>query len=433
MSHIIRFPETRPANHTVTTNAPGRLESTNTNNPAPRAAAPIPAHTRHDSSIDALADRYRRITEAETGANIPRTFPNASLIRLPNETAPQWLRRVLYTLRRRNEPAAVSLTRYTAITGDSSLTDGREELIEDVAAGRRITFDNTDTDASQAARARAFEQGIEFTAERVYENLSNYQARRRAIKSQLDYLKSVTTKAHRAKAWQDKKFPDVEHHVLARDSRAAHWFSHIEIDNDVTPAAWHTFDEEANKALLGFLPYCEALAPALRVRYLGKHRALGVYWSHVNTIAVDVRDTRSFIHEYGHHLDLAVFGGYSLTKEFEPIMRAYWELLDLENMTPAQVNYYMTPTEIFARAFEYYQAPNIAHGSMIINHKRIDTKAPYAPFKNDDLGANVFDTFDRIFGTTTPTTEATTTTTAAAHRNTAATITSNDWENIPLF
>lgn len=104
--------------------------------------------------------------------------------------------------------------------------------------------------------------------------------------------------------------------------------------------------------------------PDLRFRKLGNHRALGVYFSTVRTVAVDVRSPNSLLHEYGHHLDYYLLGegcpNLSLQPEFSSILHHYQEALSKESdsLTLKELDYFKTPTEVFARAVEVYWSCN---------------------------------------------------------------------------
>ncbi|MDI9589398.1 MAG: hypothetical protein QM234_10685 [Acidobacteriota bacterium] len=76
----------------------------------------------------------------------------------------------------------------------------------------------------------------------------------------------------------------------------------------------------------------------------------------MNTIAVDVRTSKSFIHEYSHYLDLALQNSFSTTPAFAEVVDNYRARLTLPKGldTPRKRAYYTTPTEIFERACEVY-------------------------------------------------------------------------------
>ena len=191
------------------------------------------------------------------------------------------------------------------------------------------------------------------------------------------------------------------------------------------------FEQICNK-----LPH--ALAhPELKFRKLGKHKATGLYDPILNIIAVDVRDTTSFIHEYGHYLDYnhGTNGEYSLSEEFEFIISSYknnfnlfftkkedelrntlmalgkerngYELIsikeklkaeELDNLRAAKklIDYYTTPTEIFARGFELWVFETITSDSKLLNSRDVyNNQIEYASFKG--LKESLFSFFKNIF------------------------------------
>jgi hypothetical protein len=191
------------------------------------------------------------------------------------------------------------------------------------------------------------------------------------------------------------------------------------------------FEQICNK-----LPH--ALAhPELKFRKLGKHKATGLYDPILNIIAVDVRDTTSFIHEYGHYLDYnhGTNGEYSLSEEFEFIISSYknnfnlfftkkeeelrntlmalgkerngYELIsikeklkaeELDNLRAAKklIDYYTTPTEIFARGFELWVFETITSDSKLLNLRDVyNNQIEYASFKG--LKESLFSFFNNIF------------------------------------
>lgn len=191
------------------------------------------------------------------------------------------------------------------------------------------------------------------------------------------------------------------------------------------------FEQICNK-----LPHALAY-PELKFRKLGKHKATGLYDPILNIIAVDVRDTTSFIHEYGHYLDYnhGTNGEYSLSEEFEFIISSYknnfnlffvkkeeelrstlmalgkerngYELIsikeklkaeELDNLRAAKklIDYYTTPTEIFARGFELWVFETIASDSKLLNSRDVyNNQIEYASFKG--LKESLFSFFNNIF------------------------------------
>ena len=148
-------------------------------------------------------------------------------------------------------------------------------------------------------------------------------------------------------------------------SRFNRYFGYVEYDEDVDiKAARAVADEfvELNERLFSGAANHNC---AIRLRKLGKHRALGVYFPQLNCMCVDIHSPDSFIHEYYHLLDDQL-GGISSKYEFHPICREYRELLmkrlrkdkeldkALSGSGKYNLKYYLRPTEIFARCGEMY-------------------------------------------------------------------------------
>lgn len=103
----------------------------------------------------------------------------------------------------------------------------------------------------------------------------------------------------------------------------------------------------------------------LRFRLLGKHKARGIFFPAVNSIAVDPNvmsdgklGVTSFSHEYAHFIDFnhTFDVPLSLQEEFQDILSDYQEKMDevMPELTKKKADYFKTPTEVFARSFEVY-------------------------------------------------------------------------------
>lgn len=186
-----------------------------------------------------------------------------------------------------------------------------------------------------------------------------------------------------ARAWEQKKLQDRDLLHLASVSPLNAYFTHIEIDQSVCATEWQDFEGQVLEALK-VLPWSKELAPVLRVRKLGRHKANGIYFPHVNTIAVDVRTSAAFIHEYSHYVDLALNNSFSTTKPFAEIVAKYRAQLELPEAldTVRKRAYYTTPTEIFARASEVYHYYQDSQTRLINNEAIEANRFDYAPLIN---------------------------------------------------
>ena len=132
-------------------------------------------------------------------------------------------------------------------------------------------------------------------------------------------------------------------------------FSHVEIDSAVDLKLFQKVQDEY-AAIRGFVGKTDK-APTLRFRKTGRHHALGVYHPHADNIAVDPRHPSSFLHEFAHHLD-HTYGDRNLSSssEFQPVLGAVQQSIRSNEILAAskKFDYFMTPTEIFARSSEMY-------------------------------------------------------------------------------
>lgn len=190
-------------------------------------------------------------------------------------------------------------------------------------------------------------------------------------------------------------------------------FRKVEIDTQKYEG--EIFDyEEFSKVEQDFLGVLDKLPqakaqPELKFRRLGKHKAWGIYSPFLNILAVDVRHTESFIHEYGHYLDFKHGDEvYSEKSTFLPIIKAYKDkLMELaeddkyaQKLTMKRRDYYLIPTEIFARAFELWVSGTIVSDATIISSTETYNSQPeYIAFSH--IKELVFSFFNAIFPSST--------------------------------
>lgn len=205
-----------------------------------------------------------------------------------------------------------------------------------------------------------------------------------------------------------------------------------EFDYNLFRKVEEDFEEICNK-----LPHASA-QPELKFRKLGKHKATGLYAPFLNILAVDVRNTESFIHEYGHYLDYKHDGkeNYSLRDDFEHIITSYSnnfkitfqkkedELLtrlmkaskesasgtsivsleekrlsaelELLKKSNKMFDYFTTPTEIFARGFELWVFETItSNSSLLASRETYSSRIEYVSFNG--IKESLFSFFATIF------------------------------------
>lgn len=194
----------------------------------------------------------------------------------------------------------------------------------------------------------------------------NYQE---AFSASLNALFAAASEKTIATITSDKIYQDEElnNHTIFNQTG----FRKCEIDTEKYQGKG--FDKNAFREVeQDWLKLCNKLPhskqePEFKMRKLGKHKATGLYYPHANILAVDVRSTNSFVHEYGHYLDFT----YQENRETISVsnaafreIRSLYEvaLCDLIANTDSfeamaiekKMNYFTTPTEVFARAFELW-------------------------------------------------------------------------------
>lgn len=224
--------------------------------------------------------------------------------------------------------------------------------------------------------------------ERSQRSMQNFKAQKKYFTDQ--------ERGSSARVWEDKKHVDDLHKDLAKNNKMKDSFSHLEIDNDVKPEEFADF-QKAFLEVRDKLPLIPGeKKPELRIRYLGRHKATGIYFPVKNTVAVDVRDSSSFIHEMGHYYDIAVQGNASLRGEFAEVVHSYGQKLD-DSQAGGKGDYYRTPTEVFARAFEKYAHEKLGINNRLLNTGNLSRRFDYAPFNDDDVKNRAFRMFDKLF------------------------------------
>ncbi|NMW48994.1 hypothetical protein [Mobiluncus curtisii] len=218
------------------------------------------------------------------------------------------------------------------------------------------------------------------------------------IRDQQKYVSE--TKTSLASAWEDKKYPDQTHRELAENSILLQaGFRKVEVDNDVAPKEFHDFEQAVLEAQKKLPKIPAGTTPAVRVRKLGKHKALGLYVPHVNTICVDVHDSGSFVHEYGHMLDFQSTES-SMGEDFAEVIGGYRKALTLDGSAARSASYYRVPTEIWARAFELWGRERLGIDNRTVHPKETyESRFDYRPFQEDpELKERAFRVFDRLAG-----------------------------------
>lgn len=178
----------------------------------------------------------------------------------------------------------------------------------------------------------------------------------------LNYMRKVNKKI--ATAYITKK--NIPQKIVEEMERSMFnkCFGYVEYDEDIDIKAVDKVAQEfldLNERLFGALKHEDC---SIRIRKLGKHKASGLYFPHLNCMCVDLRKPDSFCHEYYHLLDdhmgaSSQYKFYPICREYERLIRA--EMDSDENLKKAlskdskyNLKYYLHPTEIFARCGEVY-------------------------------------------------------------------------------
>lgn len=171
---------------------------------------------------------------------------------------------------------------------------------------------------------------------------------------------------HIAGVFEDKKQCDEAHREAASSGYLARNFLHVEVDDDVDLGEYRRLvDEFEARDRAGEIPQIKQGNHELRFRKCGRHRAIGVYAPLLKAIAVDPRAPRSLLHEFAHAYDFE-HGMLSGSPGFRPILKAMRvEFEPPEKMGEALIEYYKTPTEVFARGWEVYAALSGYGGSFV--------------------------------------------------------------------
>lgn len=190
----------------------------------------------------------------------------------------------------------------------------------------------------------------------AYENTHEVVKTARALRqSASDYAKSYMTKKNINKS----TLKAMEESVLNS------YFGYVEFDNEVDLKKVEIISKEFEAFKETYLSGIDSKNNAIRFRKLGNYKALGLYFPSVHCLCVDVGSPGSLLHEYAHLIDYC-YGNLSLKGTFSQVKYKYrTKLFDnayknkafleqLNSNKKYNKDYYLNPTEIFARCFEIY-------------------------------------------------------------------------------
>ena len=231
-------------------------------------------------------------------------------------------------------------------------------------------------------------------------DLEDAQREGKNFKAQKKFVRESASKV--ATVWEDKKNQKDEHVKASKETNLLKDFSKVEIDGDVDLNEFKDFESDFAHVRSKLPTIPSDRKPEMRIRKLGKHGSHkttvhGLYNPVRNSIAIDVRNSSSAIHEMGHYYDLTVKGNSSMSREAYPLMKRYMK--GLSTTDEGRREYLSTPTEIYARAFELYSHERLGINNRLLNPDKFDPESDdFSPFfKDEKLKEDFFNFFDRSF------------------------------------
>lgn len=173
-----------------------------------------------------------------------------------------------------------------------------------------------------------------------------------------------------ARAFETKSSIKKSHLKVMEETKFKSAFGFVELDNSVDLEKFSVIENELDR-VFGILPREFASDHSFRVKKLGKHKSLGLYFRGEKALLVDVSSPASFVHEYFHLLDYSVDvdGRLSDREEFSILYDMYKREVNhavsgLDDSNPFKVmwesknmhnkEYYLSKREAFARMGEVY-------------------------------------------------------------------------------
>lgn len=210
-----------------------------------------------------------------------------------------------------------------------------------------------------------------------------------------------------AKAFQMKKNINQSHLKVMRNNSFLQNYKEVEIDNDVDLKEFKKIEEEY--VALSHKIFLPKNGGSFRIKKLGKHRAAGIYFPHVDATICDLDHPSSFIHEMGHAIDYTFdkSEGTRILSErdtFKDIRKMYRDILvsrvgrlgdaRKSHYVGKRFYYYVKPTEIFARAMEVYYSIKGIETSFLKEKSFYESKIEYV--MEDDFISLIVTYFDEL-------------------------------------
>lgn len=208
-------------------------------------------------------------------------------------------------------------------------------------------------------------------------------------KYQLEYEKSLLVT--QAAVFQTKKHITKEKLRLMNTSPLLDRFSFVEIDNDIDNDTYLFIEECINK-----FPFVLPRGIIeLRFRKLGNYKANGLWFPALNNLCVDIRNVTSFVHEYGHAIDYLYTGNLlSMSDDFAKIRTLVYNEFIRSGIK--DLEYYGSPTEIFARCFEVYVYTQGYCSSLLGEYENKDD-AFKTIYNIENMITRITEYFDKMF------------------------------------
>lgn len=166
-----------------------------------------------------------------------------------------------------------------------------------------------------------------------------------------------------AEVYEDKKHIPVTTVRAMERSPFNRYFGYVEYDRLVREKDVNEVFKDFDAVIRTFFNGITVKDYEIRFRFLGRHRAAGLFYGGRNCLCVDLRCPWSLMHEFFHLYDHDR-GDLSSGWEFREVRKQYEKLLLLWKRAHKDeagrlkgkydLSYYLTPTEIFARCGEIY-------------------------------------------------------------------------------
>ena len=189
-----------------------------------------------------------------------------------------------------------------------------------------------------------------------------------------DYALSFQTK---------KNIPDTILNEM-KSSLFNKWFGFVEFDEDSDILKVRELAKEFEAFENQILRQGEKKLVSLRFRKLGQHKATGLYYPRYNCICVDVNNPHSFTHEYFHMIDYtndrlsSKYDFLEIYDRYESLIIAATKNMQLSGKY--NLDYYLLPTEVFARCAEIYMVRTLG-----INNSLVNTFISGFAYPDDDI------------------------------------------------